>query len=159
MAGWGTVVVAAPVLGVALVPDAGPDRLDPAGALAAVAIAGSVGMLVGGVVAVLLLRRATGRSATTGLARTAAVVVVGGAVGAVLGRWVVDAVTSLAGHGAVTAIGAAAGGGIIAALVVLGAMLGLDRATLRDFRRLESQPRPPVEDRVPDPANPDGPLV
>lgn len=155
VAGWGTVAVAAPVLGALLV----PDGADPAGALAAVAIAGSVGMLVGGVVAVVLLRRATGRPATAGLARTAGVVVLGGAAGAVVGRWVVDAVTSLGGHGVVTAVGAAAGGGIIAALVVLGAMLALDRATLRDFRRLEAEPRLRDVERIADPANPNGPLV
>ena len=70
-----------------------------------------------------------------------------------------DAVAELAGHGPVTAIGAAAGGAVIAgAEVVVGAVLAGDRATLRDFRTIEAQPRPPQSVAVPDPANPNGSL-
>lgn len=155
VAGWGTVAVATPLLAALRAPTGD----DPAATLLALAQASSLGMLVGGTVAVLLLRRAAGRSATTGLPRTALVLVLGAGLGAVAGRWVVDAVTDLAGHGMLTAVGAAAGGGIIAALVVAGAVVAGDRGTLRDFRRIEAEPRPVVVDRVPDPANPGAPLL
>jgi putative peptidoglycan lipid II flippase len=155
VAGWGTVAVATPVLAAL----AAPARHDPEATLVALAQASSLGMLVGGTVAVVLLRRAAGRPATAGLVRTALVLVVGAALGALAGRWVVDAVASLAGHGVLTAIGAAAGGAIIAGLVVAGAVLAGDRGTLRDFRSLEAQPRPLPDERVTDPANPNGPLV
>ncbi|WP_456786903.1 murein biosynthesis integral membrane protein MurJ [Cellulomonas sp. P5_C5] len=152
--GWGTVVVATLVLAAVQAP-AGDD---PPGTLLALAQASSLGMLLGGLLAVVLLRRAAGRSATAGLARTAVVLVVGAGVGALAGRWVVDAVAELAGHGPVTAVGAAAGGAVIAAFVVAGAVLAGDRATLRDFRTIEAQPRPPESVPVTDPANPGAPL-
>ncbi|KQY25468.1 virulence factor MviN [Cellulomonas sp. Root485] len=152
--GWGTVVVATPLLAAALAP-AGDD---PAATLLALAQASSLGMLVGGTVAVVLLRRAAGRPATAGVVRAALVLVAGAAVGALAGRWVVDAVAEVGGHGPVTAIGAAAGGAVIAALVVVGAVLAGDRGTLRDFRTIESQPRPPVSVPLTDPANPGAPL-
>ncbi|MDQ0374929.1 murein biosynthesis integral membrane protein MurJ [Cellulomonas humilata] len=152
--GWGTVVVATPLLAAALAP-AGDD---PAATLLALAQAGSLGMLVGGTLAVVLLRRAAGRPATAGVTRAAVVLVAGAAVGALAGRWVVDAVAEVAGHGPVTALGAAAGGAVIASLVVAGAVLAGDRATLQDFRTIESQPRPPAPVPVTDPANPGAPL-
>lgn len=154
VAGWGTVALATPLLAALRA----PDRNDPEATLLALAQASSLGMLVGGTVAVVLLRRAAGRPATAGLLRTALVLVVGSGLGALAGRWVVDAVSELAGHGMLTAVGAAAGGGIIAALVVAGAVGAGDRGTLRDFRRLEAEPRP-VVDRVTDPANPGAPLL
>ena len=155
VAGWGTVAVATPVIAAALA----PARHDPDATLLALAQASSLGMLVGGTVAVVLLRRAAGRAATAGLLRAAVVLVLGAGLGALTGRWVVDAVAQVAGHGVLTAIGAAAGGGIIAALVVAGAVLAGDRGTLRDFRSLEAQPRPLVDARVTDPANPNAPLT
>ncbi|GEK21235.1 murein biosynthesis integral membrane protein MurJ [Cellulomonas xylanilytica] len=152
--GWGTVAVATPVLAAAHAPDGG----DPPATLLALAQASSLGMLLGGLLAVLLLRRAAGRPATAGLVRAAVVLLAGAAVGALAGRWVVDAVAELAGHGPVTAVGAAAGGAVIACVVVAGAVLAGDRGTLRDFRTLEAQPRPPAPVTVPDPANPNGPV-
>ncbi|KQS97622.1 murein biosynthesis integral membrane protein MurJ [Cellulomonas sp. Leaf395] len=153
--GWGTVAVAAPVLAAVLAP-AGDD---PAATLLALAQASSLGMLTGGALAVILLRRAAGRPATAGLVRAAVVLVAGAAVGALAGRWVVDAVAEVAGHGPVTAAGAAAGGAVIAAFVVAGAVLAGDRGTVRDFRAIEAQPRPPAAVAVTDPANPGAPLV
>lgn len=152
--GWGTVVVATPVLAAVHAP-AGDD---PPATLLALAQASSVGMLLGGLLAVVLLRRAAGRPSTAGLARAAVVLVVGAGVGALAGRWVVDAVGELAGHGPVTAVGAAAGGAVIAAFVVAGAVLAGDRATLQDFRTIEAQPRPPESVPLTDPANPGAPL-
>lgn len=152
--GWGTVVIATPLLAAAHAP-AGDD---PPATLLALAQASSLGMLLGGLLAVVLLRRAAGRSATVGLARAAVVLVVGAGVGALAGRWVVDAVAELAGHGPVTAVGAAAGGAVIAAFVVAAAVLAGDRATLRDFRTIEAEPRPPESVPVADPANPGAPL-
>ncbi|WP_421741796.1 murein biosynthesis integral membrane protein MurJ [Cellulomonas sp.] len=154
VAGWGTVAVATPLLAAARAPAGN----DPEATLLALAQASSLGMLVGGTVAVVLLRRAAGRAATAGLLRSALVLGLGAGLGALFGRWVVDAVIELAGHGVLTALGAAAGGGIIAALVVAGALAAGDRGTLRDFRRIESEPRP-AADRVPDPANPGAPLL
>jgi putative peptidoglycan lipid II flippase len=154
VAGWGTVVVATPLLAAAHAP-AGED---PPATLLALAQASSLGMLVGGTLAVVLLRRAAGRPATAGLVRAAVVLVAGAAVGALAGRWVVDAVAEVAGHGLVTAVGAAAGGVVIACVIVVGAVLAGDRGTLQDFRTLEAQPRPPQPAAVPDPANPNGPL-
>jgi putative peptidoglycan lipid II flippase len=155
VAGWGTVAVATPLLAAVRAPAGN----DPQATLLALAQASSLGMLVGGVVAVALLRSAAGRAATAGLLRTTLVLVLGAGVGAVAGRWVVDAVTELAGHGMLTAVGAAAGGAIMAALVVAGAVVAGDRGTLRDFRRIEAEPRPRAVDMVPDPANPGAPLV
>jgi putative peptidoglycan lipid II flippase len=151
VAGWGIAAVATPLLAAVRAPVGD----DPAATLLAIAQAGSLGMLVGGLTAVLLLRRAAGPSATSGLVRSAVVLVAGAALGALAGRWVVDAVGSLIGHGVFSAVGAAAGGAVIAALVVVGALLAGDRGTLRDFRTLEAQPRPPV----PDPVDPAAPLL
>lgn len=152
VAGWGTVAVATPVLAGVYVPSGS----DPEGTLLALAQASSLGMFVGGAVAVVLLRRAAGRAAIAGLARSAAVLVLGAALGAVVGRWLVDSVADLVGHGVLTAIGAAAGGAILAAVVVAAGVLIGDRGTLSDFRTLESAPR---SDRVTDPANPNAPLA
>ncbi|WP_315095522.1 lipid II flippase MurJ [uncultured Cellulomonas sp.] len=154
VAGWGTVAAATPLLAALRA----PGRDDPAATLLALAQASSLGMLVGGVVAVVLLRRAAGRPATSGLARTAVVLVVGSGAGAVAGRWVVDAVGEVAGHGVLTAIGSAAGGGLVAALVVAGAVLAGDRGTLRDLRSIEAQPAPASAPPMSDPANPSTPL-
>ena len=109
-------------------------------------------MLVGGTLAVVAAAP-RGRAARDrrGGPRAAVVLVAGAAVGALAGRWVVDAVAEVAGHGPVTALGAAAGGAVIASLVVAGAVLAGDRATLRDFRTIEAQPRPPAPCRSPTP--------
>lgn len=152
VAGWGTVAIATPVLAALYA----PDGHDPGATLLALAQASSIGMLVGGIAAVLLLRRAAGPAAVAGLVRSGFVLVLGAAAGALVGRWLVDAVTSLAGHGVLTAIGAAAGGALLAAVVVGGAVLVGDRGTVRDFRSLDARPRP--SERVPDPANPNAPL-
>jgi putative peptidoglycan lipid II flippase len=151
VAGWGVAAVATPLFAALRV----PTGHDPSATLLALAQASSLGMLVGGTTAVVLLRRAAGRPATSGLVRSAVVLVVGGGLGALAGRWVVDAVESLIGHGVLSAVGAAAGGAVIAVLVVACAVLVGDRGTVRDFRTLEAQPRP----AVPDPVDPAAPLI
>lgn len=146
--GWGTAAVGSVVLAVVAV----PDGLDVARTLAAVAVAGSVGMLVGGAAAVVALVRAAGRAALAGLARTALVVVVAGVLAALAGRWVVDAVTSLVGHGVGSAIGAAAGGAVVALVVIAAALALLDRRTLTDVVRVEraTTPEEPALPTAPD---------
>ena len=153
--GWGTVAVATPLLAAALAPDGD----DPPATLLALAQASSLGMLArrprsrwSCCVALPGAPRPQGWSGRLPCWSR------GAAVGALAGRWVVDAVAELAGHGPVTAVGAAAGGAVIACVVVAGAVLAGDRATLRDFRTIEAQPRPPQSVTVPDPANPNGPL-
>ncbi|MDC7123337.1 virulence factor MviN [Cellulomonas fimi] len=149
--GWATAAVGSVVLAVVLV----PEGKDLARTLAAVAVAGSVGMLVGGTAAVVALARAAGRPAVAGLARTLAVVVVAGVVAALAGRWVVDTVTSLVGHDAWAAVGAAAGGAVVALVVLGGALAVLDRRTLTDVARVERTPVPAAAaaPTVPDPAD------
>lgn len=149
--GWATAAVGTVALAVVLV----PEGQDLARTLAAVAIAGSVGMLVGGVAAVAALARAAGRSSVAGLVRTAAVVLVAGVLAALAGRWVVDTVGSLVGHDVWAAVGAAAGGGVVALVVLGGALAALDRRTLTDVVRVERTPVPAgsVTPTVPDPAD------
>lgn len=149
--GWATAAVGSVALAVVLV----PDGKDLTRTLAAVAIAGSVGMLVGGVAAVAALARAAGRPAVAGLTRTVVVVVAGGVVAALAGRWVVDTVASLVGHDVGAAVGAAAGGGVVALVVLGGALAVLDRRTLTDVVRVERTPVPAgaVTPTVPDPAD------
>jgi len=131
--GWGTVAVVA-VAAVATTTVHGPDR--PA-VLTALGLATTAGMTVGGTANLVALRRAAGPEALEGLGRTLVVLIGAGAVGAVAGRWVTDAVSHLVGSGVWTALGAAAGAGIVALLVVVGAVLGLDRETVRGVLRAE----------------------
>ncbi len=147
--GWGTSAVGSLVLGAVLV----PDGRDPARTLTALAVASSVGMLVGGTAAVVGLARAAGREAVVGLARTTTVVVAAGVVAAAAGRWVVDAVETLTGTGVWSAIGAAAGGAVVAVVVMAGAVALLDRRTVTQMVRLEREPAPEagVPAAVPDP--------
>ena len=133
--GWGTVVVVALVATAALTAH-GPDG--PA-VLTALGLATTAGMTAGGGATLLALRRAAGGAALEGLGRTATVLLVGGAAGAVGGRWVENAVTHVAGTDAWTAVGAAAGAGLLALLVVAGAVLVLDRDTFHGVLRAEHQ--------------------
>jgi putative peptidoglycan lipid II flippase len=141
--GWLTVVVASWVACLVLVPGA-PDG--PA-ALRALAIGTSVGMLVAGLALVLVLRSAAGAEAVGGLPRTLAVLVVGGTLAAVVGRWTVDAVESLT-DGLPGALVAGAGGAAIALAVVVGLVAALDRTTLTGLlRRGAPEPHAQEADR------------
>ena len=117
-----------------------------AGTLAGIGAASSLGMFVGGAVAVGALGRAAGRSALRGMPRSALVLVGSGAIGALVGRWVSDAVQSIGGDGWITAAGAAAGGAIVAALVVAAGMLALDRTMVRYVLQVEREPVPATAD-------------
>ncbi len=135
--GWGTVALAAVVL-VRL-------RLPDGGAVVSIAAASTVGMLVAGAAALVLLRRAAGPGALRGLARTTAVLVVGVGCAAVVGRWVADAVQDVAGHGVWTALGAGAGGATLA-LAVVAAVVGLaDRSTVLGVLRADRSAAPAAQ--------------
>ncbi|NKY12534.1 lipid II flippase MurJ [Cellulomonas hominis] len=128
--GWATVVVASWVACAILVPGA----KDGPATLRALGIGTSTGMLVAAVVLVLVLRAAAGAEAVRGILRTSAVLLVGGTVGAVVGRWTVDTVQALT-DGLPGAIAAAAGGGAVAGAVVVALVWGLDRTTLTGLVR------------------------
>jgi putative peptidoglycan lipid II flippase len=152
VAGWGTSAVASVVLAAWLVP---AGEHDSARTLVALAVASSVGMLVGGTAAVAGLRRAAGPEALRGLGRSLVVVVLSGVVAAGAGRWVVDSVGSLVGHGVGSAIAAAVGGALVAVVVVGAGIALLDRGTVTGFVRLEREPAPADASLppVPDPAD------
>jgi len=138
--GWGVVSLAA-VGGFFVVGQGGP-------VLEVLAAAVTLGMTVGGLVTVALVVRAAGRAALAGLARTAGVVVIAGTLGAVAGRWVVDSVIVLIGHGMWQSLGAGAGAGLVA-VVMIGCVLYLgDRAVVRDVAGLARRSRTtrPAED-------------
>jgi len=133
--GWGVVAIGVVVLTALDVP--------AGGTVVSIGAASSVGMLVGGVVALVALGRAAGRAVWTGIARTAGVLVLGAVAGAVAGRWISDTVQDVAGDGMAAAVGAAAGGGIVAALVVAVAVLALDRGTVTGVLGVEREPVAP----------------
>ncbi|UJP38826.1 murein biosynthesis integral membrane protein MurJ [Cellulomonas palmilytica] len=139
--GWGLMALAAVILVRIGVPDGG--------AVVSIGAASSVGMLVAGVTALVLLRRAAGPGALLGLARTTAVLLAGVGVAAVAGRWVADAVQDVAGDGVWTAIGAGAGAGTLA-LAVVAAVVGLaDRSTVVGVLRAERPAGSTPPTRVP----------
>jgi len=150
--GWGVMAVAV-VAFVGLDIPFGGD----AGTLAGIGAGSSLGMFVGGAVAVVSLGRAAGRAALRGVPRSTVVLVGSGALGALAGRWVAGSVQVVGGDGGLTALGAAAGGALVAALVVGAGLLALDRAVVRYVLQVEREPVPAVGPRVPD--VPDAPDV
>lgn len=139
--GWLTVVVASWVACLVMVPGAA----DGPATLRALAVGTSVGMLVAGLALVLVLRHAAGPEAVAGLPRTLGVLVVGGTLGAVVGRWTVDAVEALT-DGLPGAIAAGAGGAALAVAVVVGLVAALDRSTITGLlRRGAPQPGTPQQ--------------
>jgi len=144
VAGWGTVAVAIPVLHAVRLP--GDDVLVSIGA------GSTLGMLTGGAVALVALRRAAGSASVHGLPKTLVVLALGGTVAAVAGRWVCDAVQELAGDGVATAVGAGAGAAVLAAVVLSLAVLLADRRTLTEVLAVERAPVPAgAADEVGDP--------
>jgi putative peptidoglycan lipid II flippase len=129
--GWATVVVASWAACLLVVPSGGSG---PA-TLRALAAGNTIGMLVAGVALVLVLRRAAGPAAVAGLTRTLGVLLLGGALAAVAGRWTVDAVERMAGGSVAGAVAAAAGGGALVLAVVLALVWALDRGTLTGLLR------------------------
>lgn len=127
-AGWLT--VAAVAAGGALALDQG----DSVATLTLLGLAASTGTLVGGVVALIAVRRRLGAAALTGLARTAAsgllALALGAAVGAFLSRTLLEVeVSSLAPGVWAGIVGTLAG--LAAILLVVATLAALDRAALR----------------------------
>lgn len=100
----------------------------------------TVGMTVGGVVALAVQARVLGAPALSGLTRTVLVALGAAVCGAVLGRLVADAVLGVVGDDPLTAAAAAGGGAVVAAGVVACAVALLDRSTLVGVLRAESAP-------------------
>jgi len=96
------------------------------------------------------LARAAGSAALAGLTRTAVVTVGGGAVAALVGRWMADTIQDLGGDGLVTALGAAAGAGVLALVVCALAFAALDRGTALGVLHAEREPARPSSVPFPD---------
>jgi putative peptidoglycan lipid II flippase len=143
--GWGVMAVAV----VAFVGFDIPSDGD-AGTLAGIGAASSLGMFVGGAVALVALGRAAGWAALRGVPRSTAVLVCSAALGALTGRWVADAVQVIGGEGGLTALGAAAGGALVAAIVVGTGMLALDRSVVLYVLQVEREPLTAVGPRTPE---------
>jgi len=126
--GWAVVIVAS-WLGCLLLVGNGTDG--PA-TLRALAVGNSIGMLTAGVVLLTLLRGAAGAEAVHRIARSAVVLILGGALGSVAGRLVVDL---LRGDGVVSAVLAAVVGAGIGALVLLAAVWLTDRSAITGLLR------------------------
>ena len=125
--GW-LVVAALAVVAVLLLTDGQRDRV---GTLQGLGVATSVGMTVAGVGLLLGLVRAAGPGAITGVPRTGVVTVGAGLVGALAGRWLVDALT---GEGWPTAVGAAVAGAVVVLAVLVMAATLADRGLLGTLR-------------------------
>ncbi len=96
----------------------------------------ALGVLVGGVVAVVVVARVAGRTAVAGLPRTSGVVVLGAVAAAVVGRWVADSVVVLLGRGIWQGVAAGGGAALVAMVMMVAVMYLGDRAGVRDLVRL-----------------------
>jgi len=135
-AGWLVVAVAA----VAVVPVFTGGGRDQTGTLAGLGLATSLGMTVAGVALLAAVVRAVGAPAAAGVGRSAGALTIGGALGAVGGRLVTDAVP---GDDWATALGAGVLGALACGVVVLAVAWVGDRGVLRALR----DPRPTSEPR------------
>jgi len=124
--GWLAVIVAS-VLAVQVI---APDGDDQTGTLLALALGNTIGMTVAGIALVIAVRRCAGGQALAGMTRTLAVAVAGAAVGAVGGRWVVDAVLGLLQDTWMTALFAGLGAAALSVFVVLATTWFADRSTI-----------------------------
>jgi len=124
--GWLSVVVAS-VIAVQVI---APQGDDGAGTLRALAIGNTIGMTIAGLALLIAVRRSAGPPALTGVPRTLVVSFVGAGLGAVGGRWVVDAVFGLTVPSVLSAVVAGLGGAAFAALVVAAATWVGDRSTI-----------------------------
>jgi len=131
--GWVVVILAAFVLTRLLV----PGEADGPRALIALCGAMAIGMLVAGGALLLSLPAAAGRGALMGMGRTGLVLLASTPAGAVLGRLATDAALSLLGTGRGGAVLAGGVGAVLACVIVGGAVIGLDRVTLRELRNLD----------------------
>ncbi|GAA2728197.1 murein biosynthesis integral membrane protein MurJ [Cellulomonas aerilata] len=132
-AGWLLAVVASVVL-CSVVVRATPDG--PA-TLTALGAANTLGMTLAGVALLVAVRRAAGARALHGVPRTLLVLAVAGAVAAVAGRWLTDALAGATGSGVAAALGSGAAGAVLAAVLVAVAVVALDRGAVRDLRHAD----------------------
>lgn len=135
--GW-LVVAGLAVAAVVLLTEGERDRV---GTLQGLGIATTVGMTVAGLGLLVGLVRAAGAGAVAGVARTGVVTVLAGAIGALVGRWSVDALT---GDGWLTAIGAALVGAVVVLVAIVGGASLADRSLLGTLRE---RPRGAPESR------------
>ncbi|KGM08344.1 hypothetical protein N869_12280, partial [Cellulomonas bogoriensis 69B4 = DSM 16987] len=116
-AGWGAVLVGSLVAVRALAPDGGDGRAT----LVGLASGNTVGMTVAGAVLLVIVRHVAGVQSVRGVTRTVSVSGAGAVGGALVGRWVTDAVTVPVVSGVV--------GGLCAAVLMVAVVLLLDRGT------------------------------
>ncbi len=135
--GWSAVAVAAALLAWLWVLTGDGARM-----LTALGMANTIGMTVAGVALLSALRRVGGAGALHGLPRTVAVLGAGVLAGAVAGRWTTTEAMAVFGHGWAPAVGAGAGGGALAVLLVVAAVVAVDRGTLRGVLGLDRGARP-----------------
>lgn len=141
--GWLTVVVVAVVV-VPLLTRGGPDQQ---GTLVGLGLANSVGMTVAGAALLVALARAAGRSAVGGVPRTLAVVLGGGAAGALAGRLVGDAVLGVDAAIAEALVAGALSGATACAVLLAAAVLADRTALLAVLRRARpARPVAPTEE-------------
>jgi putative peptidoglycan lipid II flippase len=127
-AGWFAVALVSVVAVRLLVPEGG----DGPAALTALAIGNTVGMTLAGVALVIALARACG--GLPGLGRTTLVASLGGAAGAVVGRFAAVTVLDLAGGGVAAAVMAGLLGGAVALAAVSAAVALGDRRVIQGWR-------------------------
>lgn len=129
--GWAAVSIAC-IVGVRLL---APDGGDGPATLRAIGIGHSIGMTIAGVALLLVLSGEQRTPISRAMLRTGVVGLAGAALGAVVGRWAVDAVLDLAGSSILSAVMAAVFGGVLALAAVGGAALIGDRGVLNVLRR------------------------
>ena len=127
---WLVTAVAAVVAVAMLAPDGG----DGVATLVGLGAAHTIGMTVGGVVVVLVLRSIMPSGFTRGLLRTLVVGAGSAAVGGVVGRLGVDAVLSLGEGSMLATVMAAALGALVVLLTTFVAVRTFDRAILASMR-------------------------
>ncbi|PZS03266.1 MAG: virulence factor MviN [Pseudonocardiales bacterium] len=123
VAGWAVTIAADVVLSIAL---PAVDRV------VALAVGNSIGMTLAGGLLVAGAARRRGRECTAGMLRTLVGGVAGGAIGALAGRVVADAID---GGGAVAAIGEGALAAAVAVLIAVTVLLSTAGRELRDVAR------------------------
>lgn len=111
-----------------------PEGHDPVGTLVGLGAAHTIGMTVGGVVVVLVLRGIMPSGLTAGLVRTLLVGAVTAAAGGAIGRLAVDAVLLLGDRTLVAAIMGALLGVLVVTLATVLGMRTFDRAILASVR-------------------------
>ncbi len=99
--------------------------------LIAVGASVSVGMTIGAIGQIAAIRRAVGKRATVGMARSALIVGAASAIGSALGHMAVRLVLGVLGTGGIGAFASAAVGGIVVLAAGGGAVFLFDRDALR----------------------------